>query len=411
MYLLPDLRTLFLWLTFPAVLQSGAGQLVPPLGDRPPEKTGSAPELSLTSSLQVVWRFDDHGNAPGLSDVAAVHGMLFFGDDNGVVRTLAAKQGMKIWSHNHGERIFYAPTSDGERLFFTSGRGLTALQAASGLLLWHHPIEHGAGRCVASRNAQRVYCGGSDGWVYAFDAATGDQQWKYSIMDDAPKDPPGFDGERARIGDATARPTGIATDGHLVYQCVFDQCRVVAIQCVTGQKQWSFQTGGWILGDPAVDDQRLYVGSQDKHIYCLNKTTGEVLWKSATGSRIESGPAVNDSRVFIASCDGSLYCYAKETGVLIWKFAADRDGNRASAIYSAPIVTHDSLIFAAAEGHVYALVAETGVLRWKLQPSKTSHLYTTPATDGTRIFVKSRPQAQGVGENVIIAIGPSPDSN
>ena len=192
---------------------------------------------------------------------------------------------------------------------------------------------------------------------------------------------------------------------------VFDQCRVVAIHCVTGQKQWSFQTGGWILGDPAVDDQRLYVGSQDKHIYCLNKTTGEVLWKSATGSRIESGPAVNDSRVFIASCDGSLYCYAKETGVLIWKFAADRDGNRASAIYSAPIVTHDSLIFAAAEGHVYALVAETGVLRWKLQPSKTSHLYTTPATDGTRIFVKSRPQAQGVGENVIIAIGPSPDSN
>ena len=151
LYLLPDLRTLFLWLTFPAVLQSGAGQLVPPLGDRPPEKTGSAPELSLTSSPQIVWRFDDHGNAPGLSDVAAVHGMLFFGDDNGVVRALAAKQGMKIWSHNHGERIFYAPTSDGERLFFTSGRGLTALQAASGLLLWHHPIEHGAGRCVASR--------------------------------------------------------------------------------------------------------------------------------------------------------------------------------------------------------------------------------------------------------------------
>ena len=199
----------------------------------------------------------------------------------------------------------------------------------------------------------------------------------------------------------------IRTDGHLVYQSVFDQRRVVAVDCVSGRQQWSFQTGGWILGDPAVDDQRLYVGSQDKHLYCLNKTTGEVLWKSATGSRIESGPAVNDSRVFIPSCDGSLYCYAKETGVLIWKFAADREGNRASAIYSAPIVTQDSVVFAAAEGHVYALVAETGARRWKLQPSKTSHLYTlTPATDGTRIFVKSRPRAQDVGVNSIIATAP-----
>ena len=77
-------------------------------------------------------------------------------------------------------------------------------------------------------------------------------------------------------------------------------------------------------------------------------------------------------------------------------------------IISAPIVTNDSVYFAAAEGTVYALTIETGAVRWKIRPAATSHLYSSAATDGTRIFVKSRPQNDEIGEHSIIAIGRAP---
>ena len=351
-----------------------------PLDDFSPDKTRFIPGLALTELPRIAWHFtapsSRPGSTPGLSDPAAANGMLFFGDDLGMVRALTAKHGVKIWSHEHGERVFNPPISDGERLYVTSRRGIAALSVDTGRLVWERPIEGGAGRCVVRRDT--VFCAGSDGWAYALEAQTGVERWICSITDEAPEDPPGFPGERARFDNTAARPTGIATDGRFVYFSVFDQSRVMALNCESGAKRWSFQTGGWIYGDPAVDDRHLYVGSQDKHFYCLDKMTGKLLWKHATNSRIESGPAVDEIQVYIPSCDGSVYCLQKQTGVLRWKFTV-AEKPRPTAIYSAPIVGRDSLYIAAAEGHVFALRKSDGALRWTLQPAENSHLYTCPA--------------------------------
>jgi hypothetical protein len=55
---------------------------------------------------------------------------------------------------------------------------------------------------------------------------------------------------------------------------------------------------------------------------------------------------------------------------------------------------------------VYALERATGKLLWKLRPSESSELYTSPATDGTRLFVTTRGTLDGSGETSVIAIGP-----
>jgi outer membrane protein assembly factor BamB len=383
------------------------------LRDRRGDKTGYVPQLKLLTAPRVEWKFtpeaNQRGQLPGLSDPAAAGGMLFIGDDFGTVRAFTAKLGVQVWSHEHGERVFYPPMSDGERVFFMSRKGLTVLEIDSGRQLWHRPIDMGGGKCLAVGDPSVVYCGGSDGWVYALDGNSGDEKWKFSLMDDAPPDPPGFDGEQARLSDTAARPTGIAADADTIYQTVFDQCRVVAIDRETGAKRWSFQTAGWVFGDPAVDDAQVYVGSQDKHLYCLDKRSGRLRWKLSTGSRIESGPAVTEERVYIPSCDGHVYCLDKKSGELLWKFATDGVNNQRSAIYSAPIVTKDTVYFAASDGNVYALDSTNGELRWKFMPSAASELFTSPATDGTRIFVKSRRKADKAGENSVFAIASSND--
>jgi outer membrane protein assembly factor BamB len=60
---------------------------------------------------------------------------------------------------------------------------------------------------------------------------------------------------------------------------------------------------------PTVADGKVYIGSIEGVIYCLDAETGEVLWTYLTGGEIRSAPAVVDGKVLIPSTDGKLYCF------------------------------------------------------------------------------------------------------
>ncbi|MCH7987843.1 MAG: PQQ-like beta-propeller repeat protein, partial [Planctomycetes bacterium] len=175
--------------------------------------------------------------------------------------------------------------------------------------------------------------------------------------------------------------------------------------------RWSFQSGGWILGRPAVTDRHVVIGSQDKQMYCLEKQTGKVIWKLGTGSRVETGASIHNGIVYFCSCDGNLYSVEIHTGKSLWKFSADpRREDRPSPIYSVPIITDEAVYFAAGEGQVYSVDRATGKLLWKIRPSESSELFSSLATDGRRLFVTSRPKIRDVeGEHGIFAIGETND--
>jgi tetratricopeptide (TPR) repeat protein len=60
---------------------------------------------------------------------------------------------------------------------------------------------------------------------------------------------------------------------------------------------------------PTVADGKVYIGSIEGVIHCLDAETGEVLWTYQTGGEIRSAPAVVDGKVLISSTDGKLYCF------------------------------------------------------------------------------------------------------
>ncbi len=254
----------------------------------------------------------------------------------------------------------------------------------------------------------QIVAAGYDGYVYAFDAQSGAEQWNRSIVDDAPRDPPGVDGKRARLGEKPARPRVAASDGQTLFQPVFDQCRLVALDAKSGALRWSFQAQHWIHANPVVAGNRVYIGSQDRKFYALDKATGKPVWTFQAGSRIEAGAAVAGDSVYVGSCDGNLHSLHAQTGALQWKFRLDPDATgRACPIYAAPLLAGDTLYQAGMEGQIYALNAATGELRWKMRPSADSELDSDLATDGQRLFVVSRTN-DGKGENALIAIGRKP---
>src|SRR4030065_682039 len=76
----------------------------------------------------------------------------------------------------------------------------------------------------------------------------------------------------------------------------------------TNQTQWIFTATSDVYSSPAVAGGRLYVGSYDGKVYCLNAATGASIWSYSTGGQVWSSPAVVEGKVSVGSRNGSLYC-------------------------------------------------------------------------------------------------------
>ncbi|NIO11823.1 MAG: PQQ-binding-like beta-propeller repeat protein, partial [Deltaproteobacteria bacterium] len=51
---------------------------------------------------------------------------------------------------------------------------------------------------------------------------------------------------------------------------------------------WTYTTGSSVWSSsPVVADRRLYVGSYDGVVYCLNSSTGEFIWSYATDGGVD----------------------------------------------------------------------------------------------------------------------------
>jgi len=55
--------------------------------------------------------------------------------------------------------------------------------------------------------------------------------------------------------------------------------KVYALNAATGKEQWSFFTDGPVRLAPSVSEGKVYIGSDDGRMYCLDGATGELVWK------------------------------------------------------------------------------------------------------------------------------------
>ena len=164
-----------------------------------------------------------------------------------------------------------------------------------------------------------------------------------------------------------------------------------------GSKIWNFTAGHYIRSSPAVVSGKMYTGADDGNVYCLDAETGKQLWKAPapgsllhviTGTTVEyrSSPTVAEGKVYVGSLDGKLYCLNAETGALLW--AVQTTG----AILSSPTyVAGDGLYFASLDGFVYKLNVANGNVLWNQStPIGTNiQMMGTPAVGDGKVFIGS----------------------
>ncbi|MFC0842817.1 PQQ-binding-like beta-propeller repeat protein [Streptomyces noboritoensis] len=220
-----------------------------------------------------------------------------------------------------------------------------------------------------------VYVSGREAFLYALDAATGRQRWKFSTVEDA------------------EAPSSLAMSGGLVYAC--GGKRLYAVDMATGEQRWSFPTSEKVYS-PAATDGLVYVSS-DAYLYAVNAADGKQRWKFRTdATAFRAAPTVADGVVYVGRISDGMLCaldagtgeqrWKSDVGIVSWAQPVVADGvvycttssERLFAVDAAsgkpkwdfasgrggPVAVSGGVVYVSGGKLLYALDAATGSKRW-----------------------------------------------
>ncbi|HOF89655.1 MAG TPA: PQQ-binding-like beta-propeller repeat protein, partial [Armatimonadota bacterium] len=133
---------------------------------------------------------------------------------------------------------------------------------------------------------------------------------------------------------------------------------VYCLDAVSGQVQWYYPTHHCVKGSISVFGDRIYHGGRDNKIHCYS-LNGEMLWETRTGNDMDSNPVIVDGRGYIGGEDQHVYCFDPDTGRILWQSATT-----AGSVESSPCVVNGRVYAGSGQGILYCLDAETGATIW-----------------------------------------------
>ena len=181
-----------------------------------------------------------------------------------------------------------------------------------------------------------VYIVSSEGILKAIDMQTGEEEWDFDL-EAKTNSSPIINSNRLFIG----------TDEGLK-----------AININSHELIWDFDCGN-VESTPFLYDDVVYFGSDDGHLYGLDKKDGDVVLNKKLDGELKSSPIVVDDSIYIGSTNGKLYSIGTDKDKN-WEFTTGDE------VLSSPSYLNESVIFASNDGSIYSLDESDGYLNWKV---------------------------------------------
>ncbi|MBI2516521.1 MAG: PQQ-like beta-propeller repeat protein [Opitutae bacterium] len=294
---------------------------------------------------------------------------IYLGTSAGQFHAVHAADGTAAWTWQGAHGIDGRAVVNADTVYFVDTRmNLIALNRTDGTLCWQTPLhdEQLAGQPAPDNPTFNhraatplildgvIYCGSSDGGLYALDAVTGAKLWRHDAR------APVFSGVGRHGADTLMFGT---MDGS-----------VVLLDRRTRRETLRVKTGGGVVTTPVVAAGRLVVGSRDYLLYGFNLADGSLAWKfSYWFSWIESTPVPAD--------DGLLYVGASDYSRVTALDPATGRARWATPVHGmnwgSPLVIADRVFTGTASqniegtaiahtGGIMALDRATGAVLWQL---------------------------------------------
>jgi eukaryotic-like serine/threonine-protein kinase len=280
------------------------------------------------------WKFQTEARIPGSPAVA--NGVVYFASYDGKFYAVDAATGRARWIFKtNGERRFagtnlhgFVPAGDRmpdpydiylsspavwrNVVYFGSGDGnVYALDAETGRQKWRFKTGDVVHASPAIANGV-VYIGSWDSFFYAIDAATGKERWRF----------------KTGVDSVIHNQQGIQSSAAVADGAVYFGCRdghLYAVDALTGKKRWEFSTGGgWVNASPAVRGNRVYMATADgRWLRELDAATGTSLYAQQFAAYFFASPALVENIAYVANWDGRLFAVDVEARKTLWSFQTD----------------------------------------------------------------------------------------
>ncbi len=218
-----------------------------------------------------------YGNVPGVSNAAPTfaNGLVYTGASDNTCYAYDALTGKQQWKYalNEASNRSNPVVSNNVVYLFTQNSTVYALQAATGVLIWQKNTDNGYGTgsyfsspTVANGTlyVASTYMGASTNQVCAMDITNGAIRW----FSDAPPQQAGI--IVGGLAVYNGRLYGGSDNGYLY-----------AWDAATGKLQWTYNTmGTHIYSSPTVANDIVYIAGENSTVHALNAATGLLKWKT-----------------------------------------------------------------------------------------------------------------------------------
>lgn len=281
-----------------------------------------------------------------------------------------------LWQFETAGGIDASPAVVDGVVYITSGPGdgnLYAVDAATGAERWRFQINFRDHHLLATSSPavadDVVYVGSNDGFLYALDVDSGAALWRWQV-----------DGV---WGGSVIEGSPVVADG-LVYFNATDvllTMKLYAIDVDSRGLSWDRDLGLTFMSAPTVADGLVF-GAERDMAWAVDAITGQERWSSEDAYSGPTTPAVSGDLVYFAADDGGIVALDAATGRLAWRY------DSGAGALSSPAVA-DGFVYVNTEQHLIALDAVTGAARWEQA--------LDGATSGrTNVFISSPGVADGV---------------
>jgi cobaltochelatase CobN len=338
-----------------------------------PERTGNVSgDAPVTGDL--LWKADVGCFINGGASIA--DGRVYVANRIGGSGTL----GLYCLNETTGETIWHNPLGGsggvstpailGDRLFVGSLTGeLYCINATDRTTVWSRMIEPnklywGVGSCPLIYEDTVFVNTASDGALFAFDLE-GNELWNITT------------GSYAG-GAAAYYRSPAAHDGKIFFGG--SGSAFYCVDTATRTEVWNFSTTGSVSTAPAIEDGVVYFATMSR-MYAVDMDGKEVWMHDLKGTI--SSPAVAYGRVYIGSDDKKMYCFNASDGDEIWNISVDAN------VKSSPVVADETVYFGTNiyGDMVYALNASDGSLRWTYDTGNC--IMAQPAVSDRILFIGS----------------------
>lgn len=268
-----------------------------------------------------LWRYTVSGSS--MTAPLLYGNFLIFGSDNDTVYAVDTRVAEETWTYSAGAPLDTSPVIANNAVYIADATGtFHAISASTGDPLWKLdvgkrdrilPITYTT-LTAAYAGSGTIYLGNVlEGPLYALDAATGTERWRFTTTTLVTPVPTFQAGERSAslitsppIASADSVYVGISF-GPLGIPVPDRAGYIYSIDVTTGRERWHVQAETQVTGRPWVEGNTVYYASNSGILHAADTATGRERWNFVADGPINAPLLLSDNTLYIGTFGGAFY--------------------------------------------------------------------------------------------------------